>query len=218
MKRFLHPTDVVWEEKWTRENGVQFSCGFCGGNANPSQKLVGAIRDGAGNRPLFGVIRTCPRCGQPSFFREEDGFQSPAPMVGAFISHLPREIETLYNEARECITANSPNACAMVCRKIILHVAADKGFKPSSYGAFQKSVEFVYEQNIMPSGSKEWVDVIRSIGNDANHEIELIDEDLARLALQFTQQMLENVYRSPALAREYRKAIDQRSTPESPQK
>jgi hypothetical protein len=50
----------------------------------------------------------------------------------------------------------------------------------------------------VPPGAEAWVDEIRQIGNDANHEIFEIDPTQAKSAVDFASMLLKLLYEFPA--------------------
>lgn len=46
---------------------------------------------------------------------------------GPTIDGLPEEVLESYSEARRCMEVNAYTAAELICRKILMHVAADKG-------------------------------------------------------------------------------------------
>lgn len=216
MDRFLGPAKVNWRDGWSKDMGHQYTCGYCGTKATPEKFASGFTVDPRGNHVEFGQVRACTHCGQASFFRLDDGFQMPGYVVGREVQHLPEDIRTLYEEARSCVSVGAYNAAAMVCRKIILHVAVEHGLPNPDYGAFKKAVEHIFDNHLMPAPARVWIDVLKDIGNDASHKIELVDSQVAELAIQFCQQMLENVFQNVNLALQYQTANNPLNTPGGP--
>ena len=95
-----------------------------------------------------------------------------------------------------CLKANAPNACAMVCRKILMNVAVHLGADPNL--KFQEYVDWLHTNHHVPPNSKAWVDHIRLLGNSANHEIKLVTREEAKDALGFTEMVLKIVYEFPS--------------------
>ncbi len=46
---------------------------------------------------------------------------------GPDIAGLPKDVEEAYNEARRCIGVKGFTAVELLCRKILMHVAVEKG-------------------------------------------------------------------------------------------
>jgi hypothetical protein len=69
----------------------------------------------------------CPKCGCGSV--SVHGNLIPNTSFGPLIEGLPNNVESAYQEARRCMSVNAYTACELICRKILMHVAADKGGK-----------------------------------------------------------------------------------------
>ena len=134
----------------------------------------------------------------PTFCFDEGKIQLPGPLLGRSVSDLPKDVESLYEVARQCLSVNSPTAAAMVCRKILMHVAVEKGAKKGE--TFKAYVNFLYDQHHIPEASGRWVDHIRNKGNDANHEISLVSKEDAKGLVGFTEVLLKIIYEFPAQA------------------
>jgi len=139
-------------------------------------------------------IVACGGCNRPTFF--ERGKQTPRPRLGSDVAHLPEMLATLYLEARDCTQVGAFTACVLVCRKILMHVAVEQGAKPNQ--SFFEYVQYLADKNYVPPNGKGWVDHIRLKGNEATHEIVLMDETQAKELLSFTEMLLKFVYEFPA--------------------
>src|SRR5947209_7271488 len=81
-------------------------------------------------------IFICPNCRLPNTFRGsvspgDPTFRwterSPSPPFGEKILDLPPDINTVYEEARRCITVDAFSAAVMLCRKLLMHIAVERG-------------------------------------------------------------------------------------------
>lgn len=177
--------------KWQHQTSIEprsFACGYCGFRVGPDQ----------GFRPEQGVanrIYVCSYCSQPTYF-DAQGFQYPGVRFGENIDHLDRDVDSLYNEARDCMSVSAYTAAILTCRKLLMHVAVAEGAKENE--PFLTYVEYLAEKNLIPAKAKGWVDHIRDKGNEANHEIHLMSQDEAERLLDFTAMLLKNVYEFPA--------------------
>jgi len=84
----------------------------------------------------------------------------------------------------------------MACRKILMHIAVDKGADHNQ--SFLHYVDYLSSNGYITPDGKKWVDHIRSKGNDANHEIALMTRPDAERLLLFTDMLLRLVYEFPA--------------------
>jgi hypothetical protein len=64
---------------------------------------------------------------------------------------------------------------------------------------FVEYVNYLSERGYIPPHGKDWVDHIRKKGNEATHEIALMNENDARNILTFTEMLLRFVYEFPAM-------------------
>lgn len=77
-----------------------------------------------------------------------------------------------------------------------MHVAVALGAKPGD--SFVAYVQFLTDNHYVPPGAKGWVDHIRKKGNEANHEISLMQQGDAEELLAFSQMLLKVIYEFPA--------------------
>ena len=176
-----------------------YICGYCGNNVSSKE----GYHTSDGNRLNYPIIVICPGCNCPSYFRSEPSggganrvFQTPAPMLGNEVEALPIEILTIYKEARQCTSAEAYTASIMACRKILMHVAVQKGAKEGK--SFVDYVEYLSTNHYVPPDSKIWVDHIRQKGNEANHEIVIMSQADALELLSFVEMLLKFIYEFPA--------------------
>ena len=180
---------VQGRPEWINPHTVKserFTCGYCG-------VFVGSH---------FGFITTgvagihiCPSCSLPSYFSEVRE-QVPAPPFGNDVQHLPADVDRLYSEARDCISAGACTATALLCRKLLMNVAVAKGAAPGEQ--FVGYVNFIEAQHLVPPGSKLWLDHIRAKGNDATHEIPSVTRPEVEELLAFVEMLLKFVFEMPA--------------------
>lgn len=166
----------------------KYTCGYC----NVS---VGASRGYSRSTPA-GVERViiCPHCERPSYFFGE--LQVPGVAFGNPVASLPVEVEALYAEARNCMVVNAFTSAVMACRKLLMHVAVSQGGSPSA--SFKAQVDYLDSNGFLPRNSKKWVDHIRDRGNEANHEIHMMNRQDAEALLVFIEMLLKLVYEFPA--------------------
>ena len=182
----MDPLEGTWQN--TSDIGhFSFTCGYCD---EKTGVRVGFLE---GNRR--GQIYICGGCNRPTYVEDLDK-QTPAPIQGNKVLHLPLLIDILYDQARRCTQVESYTACVLVCRKILMHVAVEKGASPNQQ--FIQYVEYLANNGFVPPGGKGWVDHIRQKGNEANHEIVLMTKDDAFELLSFVEMLLKFVFEFPA--------------------
>lgn len=164
-----------------------FKCGYC-------SKEVGSETGFNSNINSIGNIHICPICRQPTYF-DYSGNQIPAPIFGNTVEHLPKDIKELYDEARRCMQVNAFTSSVMACRKLLMHIAVERGADENK--SFVEYVNYLEKNHFTPPNGKDWVDHIRTQGNEANHEIALkIREDAIDL-INFIEMLLKFIYEFP---------------------
>ncbi|MBI2355896.1 MAG: DUF4145 domain-containing protein [Candidatus Doudnabacteria bacterium] len=175
-------------------NSFKYICGYCG---NPVASNVGYVRgyhpDGSGSDMCH--IYICHHCFGPSYF-DESWKQTPGPRPGEEVSGINDSgVQSLYNEARDSYSKNAFTATVLCCRKLLMHIAVSKGDSPGKQ--FIEYVEYLANKNYIPPDAKDWVDHIRTKGNEANHEIVIMSEEEAKDLLAFISMLLKLIYEFP---------------------
>lgn len=171
----------------TNISSREYICPYC------NNKVASAL--GYYKKSPISYIHICPHCDNPTYLKHQR-IQYPSSTYGKPFEYMDSEdINGLYEEARRCISVSAFTASAMLCRKIIMNVAVHNGAEKNL--SFEKYVNFLYEQKIIPKNSKDWVDFIRITGNEANHEIPLVSKEDAIYVFEFTAYLLEIVYEQP---------------------
>jgi Domain of unknown function (DUF4145) len=186
MKRLI---DVAW----TNTNSVEssrFLCAYCGNQVASEKGWNGNTRNGA---LPSSQLRICPECSGPTLLAGSD--QVPGSSYGNGVKHLPGDIEQLYEEARSAVGAGAPTAAVMSCRKLLMHVAVEKW--ATAGDTFQNYVKFLADNHFVPAGASDWVDKIRTEGNEANHQIVIKTAPQAREMIDFAEMLLKVVYEYP---------------------
>lgn len=184
----------VWigAEQATSKN---FTCGYCGKETAPNKMY----RDHQNRAHIY----ICPNCTQPTYFG--NGIQIPNIRLGRDIAGISaKEIERLYNEARDCTSAGAFNGTVMICRKILMNLAVQHGAEENKN--FLHYVDFLTNSGFVPPQGRQWVDAIRTKGNEANHEIALMDKKDAQLILHFTEALLRFNYEMPHIFENHSKS------------
>ncbi len=166
-----------------------YVCGFCGIEVGPDQGYFGKSTLG---EKLYILI--CPNCQKPTFRHDE--VQVPAPVYGNKVSHVPTEVCSLYDEARRCMSVSAYTAAVLVCRKLLMHIAVEKNAPEGK--SFLEYVEYLCDNGYVPPDGKGWVDHIRKMGNEANHEIAEVSRTDAEELISFSEMLLRFIYELPA--------------------
>lgn len=191
----LPPGLIGEEENWQGAYNLKpltYICGYCAERVSSS---VGFQT--AGNTPSPQQIRICPHCKCPTF-RTSMGWRYPGDVTGGPIASAPPDVEALYNEARYSASAGAHTAAVIVCRKILMNVSVSLGAEPGL--KFIQYVNFLDAKGYIPPNSKGWIDYIRNRGNDANHEIALMEPDDSTRVILFVEFLLRLIYQFPAMA------------------
>lgn len=171
-----------------------WTCGYCGKDVGGN---VGYTRESYyenGDR-----IYICPRCNRPTVFISGSYgkfAQVPKAVYGNGVDGLPNDVATLYDEARRCIQHAAYTAATLALRKLLMHVAVDCGANENLQ--FVKYVDYLDSAHYIPPNARDWVDTLRKYGNDATHQIMLMNEREAKLLLDFAEMLLKIVYEFPA--------------------
>jgi hypothetical protein len=186
--------------EWAGAKGcseVSYTCGYCGTFSAPSRGYLCETRRG----DEYGWIYICPNCNKPTFINKTPFEQTPGPRLGNNLSHLPNDVEQLYNEARNCLSVNAFTASVLSCRKLLMNVAVSKGADAGKSFVFY--VNFLNDNHYIPPNSQTWVDHIRNKGNEATHEIPSMTKEDATELLTFTEMLLRFVYELPGTMVKY---------------
>lgn len=172
-----------------------YRCGHCGHDISSAKGYITSTA----TYPVTakGRIYICHHCDKPTyidFYREK---QSPGAAFGDPIKDISdKPVLHIYNEARQCMSCNAHTAAVLSCRKLLMHIAVAKGAEPGE--SFVHYVNFLAEKNYIPPGARDWVDHIRTRGNEANHEISIMTEDDAKELISFASMLLKIIYEFPA--------------------
>jgi hypothetical protein len=142
----------------------------------------------------------CTNCNDASVLAK-DGNIYPGVQFGPNIEGLPNDVAQAYKEARLCMSVNAFTACELICRKILMHVAVEKGAKEGeTFAAYLSNLE---SQCYITPPMKGWVDLIRQHGNKATHRVDSPDKARAESTLMFTAELLRLTYEMDYLAKKY---------------
>lgn len=169
-----------------------YICGYCG---NPLASNQGYYTTNRSPEGEYGKIYICHYCTAPTYFIEPVNFQVPGPSFGEPVKYLPKEIESLYNEARGCLSVNATTASILCSRKLLMNIAVSKGAKEGL--TFIDYVNFISDKGFVPPDGKDWVDHIRSKGNEATHEINIMSREDAEELITFLEMLLKFIYEFP---------------------
>ncbi len=190
--QFGHRT-VSRHDGSTAEAWRQYTCGHCG-NQVSGVVIAAAVETTTGQTHARWL--QCPTCLKPSAEWESRIF--PGASFGPVLEGLPNDVEETYEEARRCFTSNAFTAVELVCRKILMHVACDKGAKEGQ--TFASYLDNLETQGYVTPAMRDWVKLIKNHGNDSTHKLASPDRDRAAGTLLFTVQLLRTVYEMSHIA------------------
>lgn len=94
----------------------------------------------------------------------------------------------------------------MLFRKVLFHMAVTQGLSAKNDGGraptFAECVNSLEEQGVITPKMRPYVELIKDVGNEANHEINPIESDDALRLGTFVQHLLQTAYEMDALMAE----------------
>ena len=171
-----------------------YVCGYCNKNVGPNTGYHG-------QSDTTHTIYICSYCTHPTYFYfdAENGeeFQIPSPVFGEDVNHLPEKVESLYSEARRCMTISAYTSAVMLCRILLMHISVEKGANENMN--FQQYVDWLDNSGYVPPDGKHLLEYIRKRGNDANHKIHIMHHQDAQNLIIFIGLFMKFVYEYPSL-------------------
>lgn len=159
-------------------------CPYCG-----KQTVAAVIAMSINTSPEAAWLR-CTGCDRG--FVRNDGQIAPALLPGESIEGLPADVLSAYTEARQAAGLNAFTSCELMCRKILMHVAVDKG--ASEGKTFVEYLDHIENSGYATPPMRSWLDLIRQHGNSSTHRLEPASRERATTTLAFTAQLLRLVY------------------------
>ena len=109
----------------------------------------------------------------------------------------------VWNEARSCLAVGANTAAVMMCRKLLFHIAVAHGLPPKNdkdrAPTFLEAVDTLEAEGLITKRMRPWVDRIKDVGNEANHEISAVQPEVALDVATFTEQLLRLTYEMDSL-------------------
>jgi hypothetical protein len=185
---------------WAKAQGIpatDYTCGYCGREVSASFGWLGRNLDHRQLTTAFRdvqafVLAIWPRCAHPTYIKGH--IQIPPVFFGDEVEHLPRDLAEPYREARDCVGGNY-TAGIMIGRKLLMNVAVSKGAEANQ--TFAAYVTYLLDQHLITPDMQPWVDEIRELGNEANHEIPAATKEQAGDLITFLGVLLNIVYEYP---------------------
>lgn len=183
---------------WASTNIVpaSYECSYCG-NLVTSEKGMALISGERGHEDSYsnprGGVYICPNCSYPTYIYLDE--QVPLPRFGETIMYLPEEVEKIYEEARDSFSVGAYTAVMLLCRKLLMHVAVDLGADKNK--KFIDYIDYFEKEGYISKNARSWVDKIRKLGNEANHEIMIGNKEDAKKIIEFSAMLLKTNYEYP---------------------
>jgi hypothetical protein len=179
----------------TPDSWLGFTCGYCG------VTVSGAVISHYAPNPNTHIRwLQCTYCGNPSVIDGEDKLR-PGARFGPGIDGLPADVAAAYDEARDSMSVSAYTGAELVCRKILMHVAVEKGAAEGD--TFASYITHLQSIGYITPPMKPWVDQIRVIGNAATHELSPPDRKRAESTVMFTAELLRLVYEMDTMIARY---------------
>ena len=161
---------------------INYNCGYCG------VVVAGIVVTKYKDKSVHWLA--CPNCKRGSV--SNGRIINPSPLRGEDIRGLPETIKSVYMEARKSFSSDCHTACELLCRKILMNVAVERG-APEGKG-FAQYIDYMSEEGHVTNAMKPWIKKIKDNGNEATHKINPPDFERANTTLEFTILLLKNVY------------------------
>lgn len=171
-----------------------YTCGHC------NTKVSGAVVCGYYQKDPSVIWLWCTNCGDGSVLAK-DGNVYPGVPFGPNIEGLSDDIAKAYAEARNCMSFKAFTSCELICRKILMHVAVEKGAKEED--SFVSYINHLESTGFITPPMKKWVDLIRDHGNKSTHTLEAADKSRAESTLMFTAELLRLIYEMEYVSDKY---------------
>jgi hypothetical protein len=183
--RSIYHPDGSRPESW-----YSYTCGHCNRTVTG---IVVSMLD-----PIRWML--CPSCFDASVL-SKGKVVYPSAAFGPVIEGLPDTVKSAYQEARMCLTVNGFTACELICRKILMHIATEKGAQHGD--SFGNYLTYLSNKGYVTPPMVGWVELIRKHGNQSTHELPSPDKVRAESTLMFTAELLRLIYEMDHLSRKY---------------
>lgn len=159
----------------------EFTCGWCGNKV----ATTSGYYDQVGSDKIY----ICPHCDYPSFFNS--GKQYPGSAYGDEVKNLPEDVEGIYNELRQLHATSAWTSIVLLGRKLLMHIAVSKGAAENQ--RFIQYVEYLCDEYVARN-NRGWIDRVRTLGNTATHELQVMTQNDAELITDFSAMILKLIY------------------------
>ncbi|WP_166375970.1 DUF4145 domain-containing protein [Aeromicrobium phragmitis] len=176
---------------------ADYTCPHC--HAKRMVRIAHSFHTSASNVGRTQWLR-CPACAKGAVVQDGKLYPERKPLRQP--QGLPDADARIWDEVRTCLGAGANTASVMLCRKLLFHVAVEHGLpaknEKNRAPTFKEAVDHLRSEGIVTTHMLEWVDRIKDVGNDANHEVTPIDAKVAEDVATFTEQLLVLAYEMKA--------------------
>jgi hypothetical protein len=169
------------------------TCPHCGERVNAA--VIATVHH---ETPVVRWLR-CQACNKGIV--ENSGQMAPHPLPGQDVDGLPADVEAAYAEARQTAGVGAFTSCELMCRKILMHVAVDKGADEGK--TFVSYIDYLKTTGYITPPMVPWIDLIRNHGNKSTHRLNPATAERATNTLMFTTQLLRLVYEMDHRAQQF---------------
>ena len=191
---------------------LPYDCGHCGMSVGGRVVCYQVF-------PLVIWLR-CPNpdCSNGSVWNDEGLYPPPLSSSRTYTANvdgLPDNIAQVYHEARKAISVQMYTSCEVLCRKILVIVAVDKGAKKKDTWNHKKCIRYLVKKGYIDGMLTRMASYVRLTGDQSTHEMWSPSLERAEQTLKFTAMVLSDVYdaereivepKEPTLSNEYRLA------------
>ena len=173
-----------------------YPCGACGKTTN-GRVLCEATRR-SDSAHISWCWCSCDNA-EPTVIVEKEGrviTQLPNARDFSRSPDWPTNLAELYDEAAKSYAAGAYTATTMVCRKLLMAIACDKGETDGK--KFTEYVDHITNKVLVFPDAKTPIDAIRTIGNEATHEVKIVNQPDATRAMKIVTYTLNTIYSLPA--------------------
>lgn len=176
-------------------------CPFCGGDQMTvvAEVAVGVVA----GRPPTSWLR-CVSCFQGVV--QNSDVASPAAKPLDTPKVLGGDDRAAWEEVRDCLSVGASTAAVMMCRKLLFHIAVAHGLPEKDGGGrapnFAKALKHLEDEGIFTKHMRPWIEKIKEVGNEANHELPRTSAEDAMAVAKFTRQLIMLAYELPAMVAE----------------
>jgi hypothetical protein len=164
-----------------------WTCGHCGAETGS--------KEGYGAQTTGHAIYICPVCERPTYFDGATKQQIPGARIGADVNNLPPDVATIYDEARVCMAAHTYTAAVLLCRTLLMRIAVAEG--APTRANFTDYIDYLNDNGYVAPRAAIWLDLVRSTGNIAAHQLRPMTEVDATRLVSFLAILLSSIYALP---------------------